>query len=591
MRIGIFLSLLLVASVCRGQLPSDSEAKSLMENGDFVGAIERYQKLVLAFPSKAEYWTNLGWSKLNASGFSVGKEELEKALELDKTCDKCMIGLAIFYLQAGDGPKAMRNANSAVEQNDTASFNYYVRAQIYEAAGMGNEAGRDYDQSIALNRYFPDYYYSRGNYHFRAGRLALAIKDFTSAIEINPGDAAFYYQRGYGHYMLGSLTEALEDVMRAIERDSLNADYWLGRGAIEDAGGLINEALASYNYVLSIEPEHAMALFNRANVFYSLNRIEESCRDFARSLQLIKAGKPSRPDMDVEIAGMLSNHCDTGMASFFYQRGLAALESGLKPEALQIFDEGLKRFPYHPILHAMKGTTLLMQQRYAQAISAFNTAMSASDSIPYDIRYSYILTIKEMDPASYMRGIYASAYEGRARAHLALGNAVLAMQDVDKAIYLGSKVEGHPVENYQVLRANILSVLGKHQEALTIMDGILRAYPDLALGYVLRARINMALELERNKKKVKFELEKNSGMLYLVVPKKWQRIKWDEFLVKAIKEDIATALAKQNDIAEAYFLLAQLDYFRGEKEYCVNLIKAMQNGLSEAPSLLGVVCE
>src|SRR5690606_13049601 len=155
--------------------------------------------------------------------------------------------------------------NLAIKTNDTSSFNYFIRGQVYETMGDDFKAGLDFNEAIDRNPLQADYYYSRGGYYFRLGKYEEATTVFSSAIVLAPHIADYYFQRGYCYYIQQKLDFALIDIRDAIKRDSLQANYWLGLGATQEAAGNKKSAMDAYNHTIALDPTNALAYFNRAN--------------------------------------------------------------------------------------------------------------------------------------------------------------------------------------------------------------------------------------------------------------------------------------------------------------------------------------
>lgn len=580
-------------TVAQPMLSKERQAELYMKNGDFVTAIALYNELIETNPNNALYFLNRGWSKLNASSFTQGAEDLLAALKIDNRCSRCYIGLAIVSMQNGYYDDALEQATLAIKTEDTASFNYFIRAQVFETKGEDFKAGLDYNTAIALNPLVADYYYSRGNFLFRLAKFEDAIDDFSSAILLEPQVADFYFQRGYTYYMVQNFGFALIDVRKSIQMNPENSDYWLGKGAIEEASGNLDGALESYTVCTQLSPANALAFFNRANIYFEKAMLDSSCLDYDRCLKALALSRYPREDMQIEATEMLANHCDTTSPAYYYQRGLMALELKQYAEALALLNRGLESWPVHPLLNAFKGNALMGLKRYDDAVSAYSDALKKTDETPVDVRESYTLKSNNVDPDIYMRQLYSSVYDGLSKSYLAMGKYEASLEAINKSIFLSEKIPDAPILPLQLMKANILSTMGEDQQAFTLLDEMIKLNPDFASAYVIRARIMLKKAIATGNKKARFSYatSERSGMYYLEVPKKFKAEKVDKVLINSAMGDCRVALALNPDFAEAYFVLGEIKLLSGMSDYCNDFLAAEKLGITDALDLLGKPCK
>lgn len=562
-------------------------AESTMRSGDFVKAISLYQDLIKVNPKNYVYHLNLGWSKLNASSFTKGEEELNQALKLNDGCARCFIGLSILRFQKQELNEAIGLADKAIVLDDTASFSYFIRGQIYEAAGKNFKANLDYDKAIEMNSNMPDYYYARGSFRFRREEYASALKDFDAAIQLDNSQSDFYFQRGYTKYMLKRLEEAEKDIYKALEIDSTSSDYWLGLGAIQDEAGKTDDALEAYAMTIKYNPTNAMAFYNRGNIFYNRGELDKSCIEFYQSSYALYRTNKLNGGIADELRGMLSNHCDTNSASFYYQRGLLYYEAGELEIALRVLELGVKKWPYHPILNTFKGNTYLMAHEFDKAEAAYTMALSKTEEIPDDILNSYVLNMNKGVPEEYMKIHYINTYEGKAKAKLGQIKFEGALSDIEKALFLSQKQAEPDDELLNVQKASILACLGKDKEALDLIEKLIIKNPNLAEAYVVRARISLKSALDEKNRRAKFSYAsaEESGLFYLQADN-IKLGKLDKLMYESALQDCRTAIAINNSLSEAWFLMAQIKYYGKDSDNCTELLKARQLGIIDAIKLI-----
>lgn len=564
-----------------------------MQNGDFLEAINLYNDLLSTSPNNAVYLLNRGWCQMNASGFSKGSEDLLAALRIDKNCSRCYIGLAIISMNNSAFDDALEQANYAIKSEDTASFNYFIRGQIYEALGDNYKAGYDFNSAIELNPNVADYYYSRGNFLFRVQKYALAIDDFSSAILLEPLVAEYHFQRGYTYYMQKNYRFALPDIRKAVELDSNNNDFWLGKGAVEEALGRIEESKASYSKAVKLNPNNALAFFNRANLYFDEGDMDMACLDYSNCITALGKVRFPREDMLNEASMMLADHCDTSSPSYYYQRAMVAMDLNNPEKAIEISKYGLNRWPNHPLINSFLGNAYMVLGKYPEAIEAYQNALKKSDETPSDVRNSKTLAANGVNPDVYMRQLYSSVYDGLSKCYLSLNRYEEALENVNKAIFLAEKVSDSPLLSMQLLKANILSALNRDVEAKNMLDDLIVQNPEYAQAYALRSKVLLKMAIAQGNKRAKFKyaVSPESSMFYLDTPKNYKQDKIDPFLLNSATSDCNMAIALSEGYAESYLILGQIKLFSGQKDYCNDFFKAKSLGITDALLLFGNPCE
>ncbi len=567
-----------------------AQAETYMRMGQFDQAIGLYQVLIKKNPSNYVYHLNLGWSKLNQSGFSQGDTELKKGIELNSGCARCYIGLAIFQLQRKNGDGALELADKAIALDDTASFSYFIRGQVYETIGSALLAESDYDKAISLNATVADYFYTRGSFYFRENQFKKALSDFNQAINLERELPDFYFQRGYTQYMLKDLQAAERDIQMALSFDSTAADYWLGLGAVYDEQQQLDKALSAYSMAANYNPKNAMAYYNKANIYYNKGELDLSCVEFVNAYLVLRQAGQTKGGIYEEVEGMVFNHCDTASASFYYQRALLYQEVGELDIAMRLLQLGLEKWPSHPILNTIKGNVYLQAHEFGKAEEAYRTTLQNTDEIPLDIRESYVLKLNEGDPASYMRLHYLRTYEGLSKALLAQNKLDESRTQIQKAIFLGERIEGQNTELLEVQEAHILAGNEQYDEAIDLLEKLIIKNPQLAEAYVVRARISLikAIIAKNRKAKISHQAAPESGLYYF----KADRIKpgkLDNLLYQSALQDCRTALALNPNLSEAWFILAQAEFY-AQKDFCSELVKSRAAGILDALSLLENKC-
>jgi adenylate cyclase len=130
------------------------------------------------------------------------REAYEKAIELDPTCTRAYVGLALSYViedfnnwwDPSDPPldHALEYAAKAVALNNTDSKAQLMLGNVYHDRGEYEEAGVHLERALELNPNDADAFAFMGIYRTSIGKPDEAIQFFRKAIRLNPYYPAWY---------------------------------------------------------------------------------------------------------------------------------------------------------------------------------------------------------------------------------------------------------------------------------------------------------------------------------------------------------------------------------------------------------------
>jgi predicted O-linked N-acetylglucosamine transferase (SPINDLY family) len=199
------------------------------------------------------------------------------------------------------------------------------------------------------------------------------------------------------------------------------------------------EALASLDQALAIEPDYVDALNNRGNTLQDLQRYEEALDCFEKALA-------RNPDNAVV-------HNNRGNILQDLQR---------YEEALDCFEKALARNPDNAVVHNNRGNILQDLQRYEEALASHDNALA-------------------------VRSDFAEALHGR-------GNALRKLRRLEEAAACFEKALIFQPDYVEALNShgNTLHELQRYEEAVTSIANALAIRPDLeyAAGMLANARMH-----------------------------------------------------------------------------------------------------
>jgi predicted O-linked N-acetylglucosamine transferase (SPINDLY family)/ADP-heptose:LPS heptosyltransferase len=205
--------------------------------------------------------------------------------------------------------------------------------------------------------------------------------------------------------------------VRTIEIRQADVDDLINQGNDQEDNGQLQEALASYEQAININPNYARAYSNRGNVLRALERFDDALVSYNRALQL-------KPDY----------------AEAFYNKGNALQDLERSAEALVSYDDALAIKPDLIVALIARSAVLQKLHRFDEALACYDRALSIAPEYA-EIYYNRALTLQELrrfdeSLASYDRAItikpdYVSAHWNKSWCLLLVGDFAEGWQEYE----------------------------------------------------------------------------------------------------------------------------------------------------------------
>jgi tetratricopeptide (TPR) repeat protein len=264
------------------------------------------------------------------------------------------------------------------------------------------------------------------------------------------------------------------------------SEFWGIRGEVLYKLRRYEDAIASYDEALELQPNDALTWYNRGVALGKLGRYEDAIDSYNKALEL-------RPNL----FWIRSN------------RGVALDELGRYEDAIASYDEALELQPNDALTWYNRGVALDRLERYEDAVVSYNKTLELSPhdrlawynrGVALDKLGCYVDAIASYDKVLELKLDHYKAWSNRGAALNALGHYVDALASYDEALKLQP-------DDYQAWsnRGLALNKLGRYEDALACYNQALKLQPDdyqawynKACCYALQKNVNLAVEnLER----------------------------------------------------------------------------------------------
>ena len=114
----------------------------------------------------------------------------------------------------------------------------------------------------------------------------MVIRGCTELIAKNPTDANPYYNRGTAYLSRGLLDLAIADFDWAIQRNPKDAEPYNNRGEAYENLKKLDLALEAYSRSIELNPKYARAWKNRGDIYAAQGNKEQAAVEYRRALAL-----------------------------------------------------------------------------------------------------------------------------------------------------------------------------------------------------------------------------------------------------------------------------------------------------------------
>jgi tetratricopeptide (TPR) repeat protein len=251
---------------------------------------------------------------LSQQNYEKAVRELETAVEQEPNNGEAHLKLAMAYAEIGDTKRAGEEFNRALELNPKLQkdveanrkhywvehFNEGVRLSQEEKAF--EEAAKEFERAIELDPIDVRAYTNLGFCYTQLGEHEKALALFEKAAELNPTDetsrrnlAGIYEDIAKNHFKTGDYPEAIRFYGKALELepDRINCAFQLGICHFQKASAETSataaradyqKALELYSRVLEQEPEEVDVIFNMGIANLALDNMDEAIKLLQQSV-------------------------------------------------------------------------------------------------------------------------------------------------------------------------------------------------------------------------------------------------------------------------------------------------------------------
>ncbi len=247
-------------------------------------------------------------------------------------------------------------------------------------------------------------------------------------------------------------------------REQKTKEQWLKEGDGHYDAKRYEEALAAYDRAIQLDPNSALAYYNRGNAYYDLREYQKAIADFDRAIQL-----------------------DSSDAKAYGNRGIAYKNLREYQKAIADYSCAIDLNPNYVWAIENRGYAYRELKEYQKAIADYDRAiqLDPNDAFAYHNRgcayrelKEYQKAITDFDRAIQLNPNYAEAYNNRGVAYRDLKEYQKAIADFDRAIQLDPNLAMAYTSRGVAYRD-----LKEYQKAIVDYDRAIQLDPNYADAY------------------------------------------------------------------------------------------------------------
>jgi putative PEP-CTERM system TPR-repeat lipoprotein len=422
--------------------------ESYMQVRDFDKASAYLEKAAALAPKAAALHTSLGMSRLGQGDHEKGLSELELATTLDPKSPQAAMALVQTEINLKHFDKALAAAQALEKQQPDNPQVANLKGAVYVVKGDTGNARAAFEKALALQpTYFPAVTNlarldllankpeaakqrfekvlekDKNNYGAMAalGELALMQKrtdEATSWFEkgsaANPDAVVPVLKLGNHYLRINQPQKALTLARKYLTANPTNADLLELQGQAQVASKDPSAALETYSKLVNVLPKSAPAQMRLASVHMLLKNDAAATDDLKRAVEL-------QPD--------------------FIPARLAQIELALRSkrpdDALALARQIQKLNDKLPVGYAVEGDVMLAQQKPAQALPAYEKALSISKSPEMLVKIAQVMTMSGKGKEAQVRATqWLKEHPNDALVGMFLADRSLASKEYKPAISL-----------------------------------------------------------------------------------------------------------------------------------------------------------
>jgi tetratricopeptide (TPR) repeat protein len=267
-------------------------AKAYEATLNFKAAVEDYDRAVVFTPAKSQtdLYYNSGRLYYELEEFEKSKEQLEKAININKKHLLSHQALARTLLALRDHETAMRSINTALTIKKTAE-SYYYQGLIYEGMKDYQKAEGSFDKAMKAKKKYIEAMVAQARTKVNLNKLAEATSLTNQAIGIDSRNRDALHVRSMIHVKNLDYPSAINDISTVLVVNQEDEEMFYVRGTYYQGFKQHQSAINDFSKVIALNPNYLDAYYSRAKSYEESNNFQAAVKDY-ETLGKLSDGDP-----------------------------------------------------------------------------------------------------------------------------------------------------------------------------------------------------------------------------------------------------------------------------------------------------------
>ncbi|MNU62909.1 tetratricopeptide repeat protein [compost metagenome] len=540
--------------------------------------IAYFESELKKFPKNEFVLRSLGALNLQLGNFKETRTFYNKALEVNPECAKCYFYISQAMANENNFDGAYQALEKGISINPKEGLLYLLRGKL--KMHQGNEIGglNDLSKAISVEPDKSAYYLERADYYLKKGNYFATKNDLLKAQKVDPENLLIFNKLAEVFTYERNFESALSSINEALAIDSLDVKSLMTRGAVYSTKGDVNAAMKEFEHVIRLAPGNYMAHYYLSESYYKLEKMDEFCTSVTESIRLIEEQKVNDPEFYSYALAHQKDVCNASVSSYYYQRGIAAFNSGEYQKAISWYDQGIEKFPGEYMTYSFKANAELSLNESRKAVDNYHRSLKNSDQVAGEMLKNpkYSTGISRDSIELFRKGFESSTYLSLAFCYFNLGELDSALKCVDYSILQTPDLSDFATGDSHFMKGILLLDKGRFSEAEKAFTEAARRSPDWSgcEDYIVLSIISQVKNLPLSRNELQMKELKDLGELHWNLPLKMS--KGSEYFDRALRH-VEKALQINPVDVFALYLRGYINRQLG-KNACIDFLKANQLG-------------
>ncbi len=423
--------------------------------GELEIALSQFRKILDNVPNSRQARLMTGTILLAQKRLDDAVTEIQKVLQKDDNDAVAHNLLGNVYMAKGMFEDGMREFNKATKIDPKIVDAYLKKGYFYFSRGKNAEGETELATAVHAA---PDVLSSRlllASYHLRVGKGEKALADLRAGLIGKKSDAVLYNGIAAVYFTLNKQTEGLKSIQKAKEMDSAFPASYQNLATYYSSTGKYDKALEEYNALLRNDPQNFQAMLGMAGLYEIKGNDKEALAYYQ------KATETKQPAAFLAKAGY---HVKTHETA----------------QALNVLNDALKIDARNVTVLEMKGSLLVSEKEYKNAIRVFDDVESIDPEAGVALKIGAYVTMKDTAKAIDQAQKIIEKYPSSARGYMVLGSIYESQKDYPRAIRevkSGIRIDGSNAQAIVYL-GNLYEATKDYKQAMTAYEDACRKKPD-----------------------------------------------------------------------------------------------------------------